>query len=68
MSNIGTPPGLTLDNQTIGTFNASFSGVGSATTVPVAEPAGIALMGVGLLGLGVAHRRRQRSNMGGAMA
>jgi hypothetical protein len=60
MSNILAPPGLHLDGTTIAAFNASFSGVAAATTA-APEPVSIALLGVGLLGLGIV-RRRQRSN------
>jgi hypothetical protein len=48
--------GLSITGSTIASFGASFSAVASASAVP--EPLSIALLGVGLLGLGIVKRRK----------
>lgn len=55
-------PGLSTVGTTFAPFSASFSGVASANAkVPVPEVSSIAILGVGLLGLGLAYRRRRVS-------
>jgi len=59
LSNIPTPPGLHIQGTTIAPFTASFSGVASASAAAVPEPLSLAIMGTGLLGLGMVRRNRK---------
>jgi hypothetical protein len=53
--NLSNP--LVIDGTTIGAFDASFTGDVSASAAP--EPASLALLGVGVLGIGMVARRRR---------
>lgn len=52
-ANLG--PALHIDGTTIGAFTSSFTGDVSASSVP--EPLSLAILGAGLLGLGVVKRK-----------
>jgi hypothetical protein len=59
MSNIlPDPPGLSVDNLTIASFTASFSGVANATPTLVPEPSALALLISGLIAAGMLGWRR----------
>jgi len=56
----GTPDtGLHILGTTIAPFTASFSGTVSSSATAAPEPMSIALLGAGLVGLGVARRRKR---------
>jgi hypothetical protein len=52
--NLSNP--LAVDGNTIGAFTASFTGDVSASSVP--EPASLAVLGAGMVGIGLTRRRR----------
>ena len=51
-------PEFTIDNETIASFTSSVSGTFSANPIEVYEPGSLAIMGLGLLGLGMVRYRR----------
>jgi hypothetical protein len=52
-------PVLHLDGSTIGAFTSSIGADASASTVTVPEPGALAVLGIGLLGIGIAKRVRR---------
>jgi PEP-CTERM motif len=57
-------PALAILGTTIAPFNATFAGDASASTPAVFEPSSLAIVGLGLVGLGVARRRRRSTPYG----
>jgi PEP-CTERM motif len=57
LSFAGLAPAFSIDNTTIASFTSSVSGTFSASAVP--EPATLAMLGVGMLGLTMVRRRHR---------
>ena len=54
-------PKLHIDGSTIAAFRASVVGDASAGAITVPEPGGIAVLGIGLIGLGIIRHRTRRA-------
>ena len=59
-TDIATPPGLHINGTTIAAYTASFAGNVSASTTAVPEPMSLAILGMGLLGLGTIRVVKRR--------